>query len=113
MVLRGKYPLSPIPTPPNPSKSETSVDNKIEDWLANADIIKAIKADFSGCWGEKRQEHVFIGEKVDQQAVNEVFNRCLLTDEEMRRWERVMSNKKYSSEKVEDKLNGLFEGMLD
>jgi hypothetical protein len=36
----------------------------------------------------------------------------LLTDAEMKRWERTMWNGKYSSEEIEDKLNDMFEGTL-
>ena len=76
------------------------------------DITKAIEADFIGGWGDRRQELVFIGESVNQEAVHEVFNGCLLTDAEMKRWERTMRNGKYSSEEAEDKLNDMFEGTL-
>lgn len=68
--------------------------------------------DFQGLWGDRRQELVFIGLDVDETAVREVFDKCLLTDGEMRRWQRVMGNRKYSTEVVEDKLAGMFEGMF-
>jgi hypothetical protein len=62
-------------------------------------------------WGDRRQEIVFIGEKVNQEAVNEAFDRCLLTAAEMQRWERVMKNEHRTPEQVVDKLNMMFEGV--
>jgi hypothetical protein len=72
--------------------------------------VKAIEADFTGNWGDRRQELVFIGEKIDITAVTEAFDECLLTAPEMRRWERTMSNTKYTEEEIEDKLCMMFEG---
>ncbi len=82
-----------------------------EEWPQDAEITKAIDIDFQGTWGDRRQEVVFIGLDVDETAVREVFDKCLLTNGEMRRWERVMGNRKYSVAVVEDKLAGMFEGM--
>ncbi|KUJ20538.1 cobW-domain-containing protein [Mollisia scopiformis] len=79
-----------------------------EAWPEDMDIVAAIEADFSGSWGDRRQELVFIGEKVEQHAVFAVLDECLLTDSEMRRWERVMKNKKYTVEEIEDKLATMF-----
>jgi hypothetical protein len=62
-------------------------------------------------WGDRRQEIVFIGEKVNQEAVNEAFDRCLLTAAEMQGWERVMQNEHRTPEQVVDKLNMMFEGV--
>ncbi|TVY67384.1 putative metal chaperone, partial [Lachnellula suecica] len=75
-----------------------------EDWPLDEDIVKAIEADFSGSWGDHRQELVFIGESVNEAAVHEAFNACLLTDAEMKGWERTMGKRKYSAEEIEDKL---------
>ena len=61
-------------------------------------------------WGDRRQEIVFIGEKVNEEAVNEAFDRCLLTTAEMRRWEMVMKNEDCTPEQVVDRLNMKFEG---
>jgi hypothetical protein len=80
-------------------------------WPSDRDITNAISADFSGTWGNRRQELVLIGEKAGERTVNGVFDKCLLTDGEMRRWERLMGNEKYTLEQREDKLNGMFEGM--
>ncbi|CZR61159.1 uncharacterized protein PAC_11055 [Phialocephala subalpina] len=50
------------------------------------------------------------GEKVNQAAVSKVLDECLLTDGEMKRWEKAMGNEKYSAEEKEDKLNMMFKG---
>lgn len=55
---------------------------------------------------------MFIGESVNQAAVHEAFDGCLLTDGEMKRWERTMRREKHSDEEVEDRLNEMFEGMF-
>ncbi|KAF8867222.1 cobW-domain-containing protein [Acephala macrosclerotiorum] len=73
-----------------------------EGWHKDTDIVKAINADFSGPWGDRHQELVFISERVNQSAVFEVLDNCLLTNSEMRRWERVIRNEKYSDEEKED-----------
>jgi hypothetical protein len=57
--------------------------------------VKAIEADFPGTWGDRRQELVFIGEKINQEAVTAAFDNCLLTAPEMCRWERTMGRKVY------------------
>ena len=88
-----------------------SSNSDLGDWPEDADIVKAIDADFSGLWGDRRQEIVFIGEKVNQEAVNKAFDHCLLTAAEMRKWEKVMKSDHYTLEQVVDKLNMMFEGM--
>ncbi|KAL3420896.1 metal chaperone YciC [Phlyctema vagabunda] len=80
-----------------------------EDWPVDQDVVKAIEADFDGQWGDRRQELVFIGEQVDQKAVHKALGHALLTDAEMKRWERVMKNEKLSPDEVEDKLYRMFE----
>jgi G3E family GTPase len=43
-----------------------------------------------GEWGDRRQEIVFIGEKLDVTALERVLDGCLLTDAEMEQWEGIM-----------------------
>jgi len=88
----------------------TALNCDTGEWPDDPVIIKAIEADFSGSWGDRRQELVFIGEKVNEKDLNEVFDRCLLTATEMRKWEAVMKRKNYTPEQAEDKLNIIFEG---
>lgn len=59
-------------------------------------------------WGDRRQEVVFIGEQLDHSGLQTSFDRCLLTDKEMRKWERVMRVE--NKEAMHNKLANLFEG---
>ncbi|KIV91565.1 hypothetical protein PV10_06090 [Exophiala mesophila] len=62
-------------------------------WPDDSDIRASIMADFAEPWGDRRQELVFIGEKLNESALRERFDRCLLTDREMRKWEKIMRSK--------------------
>lgn len=53
------------------------------------EVVSAIKSDFMGPWGDRRQELVFIGQKIPQGEVERVLNEALLTDEEWTSWEKV------------------------
>ncbi|EPS25178.1 hypothetical protein PDE_00110 [Penicillium oxalicum 114-2] len=63
-----------------------------EAWPEDPDVIQSIKNDFSGPWGDRRQELVFIGEGVDQGAISALLDECLVSAEEMQQWEKVMKN---------------------
>jgi len=66
------------------------------EWPAGME--QEITTDFGGAHGDRRQELVFIGqfaaagasERQSQQALEEVLDSCLLTDEEMQDYERVV-----------------------
>lgn len=62
-------------------------------WPNDMDIRASILADFAEPWGDRRQELVFIGEKLDEPTIRERFDQCLLTDREMRRWGKIMRSK--------------------
>ena len=64
----------------NPSSCELPEDN----WNHDQEVSCAIKADFQGEWGDRRQEIVFIGESLDQVGIIGALNSCLLTDKEMK-----------------------------
>lgn len=75
-----------------------------EDWGADEDTVTAIKNDFEGSWGDRRQEMVFIGENLDVDALTRELNRCLLGKKEMKRWEKVMRDTALDEEAKEDRL---------
>ena len=60
------------------------------DWNADDDTAAAIKKDFEGEWGDRRQELVFIGEGLDVEGLTRALDACLLSGKEMRMWEGVM-----------------------
>ncbi|KAI5291186.1 hypothetical protein KEM54_005970 [Ascosphaera aggregata] len=80
-----------------------------EAWPDDPDIIKSIQNDFDGPWGDRRQEIVFIGEKLNFQGITDLLNKCLLNDEEWAQWEKIMSHDRLSPSKKAEKLNKLWE----
>ncbi|KAH7135156.1 cobalamin synthesis protein [Dendryphion nanum] len=80
-----------------------------EDWMADEETIANIKADFKGDWGDRRQEIVIIGEKLDEDALTTLFDDCLLTKPEMKKWEKLMNNKKLSNEEKEEKISEIWD----
>lgn len=44
--------------------------------------------------------------------MNEVLAPCLLTDGEMKKWERIMKGRSKSQEQICEALNDVFEGMF-
>lgn len=54
-----------------------------EDWPESEAQKEAIKVDFEGEYGDRRQELVFIGANMDKNAIFEQLDGALLTDEEM------------------------------
>ncbi|KAH7079801.1 CobW/HypB/UreG, nucleotide-binding domain-containing protein [Paraphoma chrysanthemicola] len=75
-----------------------------EEWGADEMTMKAITADFEGDWGDRRQELVLIGEKLDVDGLTKAFDGCLLNRAEMRKWERLMRDKRLGEEEKEEKL---------
>mmetsp|Transcript_27416 Transcript_27416/g.63864 ORF Transcript_27416/g.63864 Transcript_27416/m.63864 type:complete len:585 (+) Transcript_27416:61-1815(+) len=49
----------------------------------------ARREDWNDEWGDRRQELVFIGRKLDEAAIREQLNECLLTDDEMVAYKKV------------------------
>lgn len=86
-------------------------DHRTDEWPEDADIIKSIEADFQGLWGDRRQEIVFIGEKINQKGLSDLLEGCLLTSGEMKKWERIMSRRSQTPEQKCEALNNAFEGI--
>ncbi|CAK3841198.1 Hypothetical predicted protein, partial [Lecanosticta acicola] len=63
------------------------------EWeTGNADIDAMVEHDLTkgGVWGDRRQELVFIGEKLDIAGLEAELDACLLDDPEFKKWEQVM-----------------------
>jgi hypothetical protein len=53
-------------------------------WPEEETIREAIRGEFRGPFGDRRQELVIIGRDLDRQAIRERLDACLLDDTEMR-----------------------------
>jgi hypothetical protein len=80
-----------------------------DEWGADEDTTKAIRADFEGEWGDRRQELVLIGEKLDVDGLTKLLDNCLLSRAEMRKWERIMHDKSLDDETKEEKLGEMWD----
>jgi G3E family GTPase len=56
-----------------------------EHWPTDAETVQKIRADWDPVWGDRKQELVVIGRtaKMDRRALEDRFEKALLTDEEM------------------------------
>lgn len=54
------------------------------EWPEDPETLASIKNQFDGEYGDRRQELVFIGRKMDESKIRTALNACLLTDEEMK-----------------------------
>lgn len=80
-----------------------------EEWNADEETAKAIRKDFEGEWGDRRQELVLIGEKLDVEGLTKLLDGCLLSREEMRKWKKVMYDGKMDEESKEEKLQEMWD----
>lgn len=80
-----------------------------EDWMADEETMSNIKADFEGQWGDRRQELVMIGENLDTDELTKLFDSCLLSRSEMRKWEGVMNDARLDEVEKEEKLQELWD----
>ncbi|KAH6695190.1 cobW domain-containing protein [Plectosphaerella plurivora] len=85
-----------------PPEEYTTGDEQV-DAMVQYDMAKG------GEWGDRRQELVFIGERLDIEGLREVLDGCLLTDEEFEKWKGVMRNGVLSLEARTQALQDLFD----
>lgn len=62
-----------------------------------------------GEWGDRRQELVFIGEKLDHANLERLLDECMLTDEEMEKWTTVMRDERLDASGRVDALQDVFD----
>lgn len=63
-----------------------------DDWGASAELAPLIRADMVPPWGDRQQQIVFIGEKLDRCGIEELFDGCLLSEEEMKLFAELMQS---------------------
>jgi len=51
-----------------------------DEWPSDEEEIAEIRSKFAGEHGDRHQELVFIGQALDQQRIERILDRCLLTD---------------------------------
>jgi hypothetical protein len=54
------------------------------DWPEDDEVRDALRTDFRGPYGDRRQELVFIGQGLDEKALRRRLDQCLLDEHEMR-----------------------------
>ncbi|WP_448217542.1 zinc metallochaperone GTPase ZigA [Endozoicomonas sp. 2B-B] len=54
-----------------------------ENWPTDEDYLASIKSNWVEPFGDMRQELVFIGQGLDQQAITKALDYCLLTEDEV------------------------------
>ncbi|KFA52282.1 hypothetical protein S40293_00607 [Stachybotrys chartarum IBT 40293] len=77
----------------------------------DGEVDRLLEADIKGGgeWGDRRQEIVFIGEKLDRKALEGLLDECLLNDEEFAQWEAVMRDAALDDEQKRDALEELWD----
>ena len=52
-------------------------------WEGTEESKAAARKDWKEPWGDRRQDLVFIGKDLNDRAIQDLLDKCLLTDEEM------------------------------
>lgn len=84
----------------------------LSEWLEDEEIRAAIRADFDGPWGDRRQEIVMIGQQMQsggRDRLQEALSSCLLDDQEWQEWQRVMQHRRWNDERKKRELEQIFE----
>lgn len=63
---------------------EWFADKPESDWGLPDESVAKVKGDFAGRFGDKRQELVFIGIRMNQEAIISSLNECLLSEDEFK-----------------------------
>ena len=71
------------------------VDLPTEMWPQDEAVVNAIKSDFQGENGDKRQELVFIGqfEKGEQEQIYKELDSCIVTEKEWKQYQKMKMSK--------------------
>ncbi|CAM1503644.1 Fc.00g012350.m01.CDS01 [Cosmosporella sp. VM-42] len=83
-----------------------------EEYLTGEEEIDALvrnDIEKGGEWGDRRQELVFIGEKLNHTALETMLDECLLNDAEFSEWEGVMRDGALSDIQKREALEELFD----
>ena len=68
----------------------------LDQWPSEPEVRAAIRKDFEGKWGDRRQEIVLIGQQMragGEERLRAALDACLLNDAEWNKWETIMSSK--------------------
>ncbi|ORY74273.1 putative cobalamin synthesis protein [Leucosporidium creatinivorum] len=78
-------------------------ETPLDEWPSDAKIRRKMRGDFEGEWGDRRQEIVFIGEKIDtiRPLLTAELDGCLLTDSEMKEYRKIMKGKGSMEKKIQ------------
>lgn len=82
---------------------EYATGDKEVDSLVQHDIQKG------GEWGDRRQELVFIGERLDHASLDKLLDECLLNNGEMKKWENIMRDDTLDNTSRVDALQAAFD----